>query len=477
MMQRAWKLSGLLAVALVAGNAGAGGTSNPTSPPAGPTIVITTPLGCLPGAAAAPPWSGQPGYGNLLPAPSVPLQNTPAQAMPGTTNAAPAPAPAPTPTDTTTGMAGQGATAEGGTLSLDTGSGFAESNPAPVGVGLASATTVTAGGGGPGTFSVIQNQAQTPLILPGLFTAITAESARPIDRVFMGYGYFDGFRVSDGQGGLRPGFNLNRFDVGVEKTFFDGRGSVYVRVPFLYAANNTSGAPLDGLGDISAGIKMALLADPQSGSVLTGGMTVSAPTARDLRIPTTASTTNTQQIPNFVPGVLNTFNIAPGIGINPPPSVTKTINPTFLQPWVGGLLVLDRFFVQEYFGVVVPTDTSVSTFINNDFGVGFRLYRSDCQDSLLTSVTPTVNVQALLPLNHQGSPAPAAPINNSSATASQIFANPTPSTLNSPYQVFLTGGVQFGLTSRALLSIGVVQPIVGPKAFNTGGVVGFNFFY
>src|SRR5207248_69534 len=82
-------------------------------------------------------------------------------------------------------------------------------------------------------------------------------------------------------------FDLSRYDVGLEKTLFDGRVSVYLRVPYLDATHNTSNQPIDGFGDISAGFKVALLADKDTGSALTVGLTVSAPTARDAVVTTT----------------------------------------------------------------------------------------------------------------------------------------------------------------------------------------------
>jgi hypothetical protein len=371
--------------------------------------------------------------------------------------------------------AGAGA-AEGGALAGlgGGGGGFYQGNVAAAGTGLASATAVatqTASNGTTTINNVTTTSSQTPLVLPGLFTAINPESALPVDRVFLGYGYFDSFRVRQSVGltpVTRSGFNLNRLDVGAEKTFLNGLGSIYVRMPFLDATDNSANLPIDGMGDISAGLKFSLLASKETGSTLTAGMTVSAPTSRDLHVTTSS----------FRPASGSNLD-----GIVLPPDVTTTVNPTFLQPWVGGLLVLDRLFVQEYLGVVIPTDDRVSTFINNDVALGYQVYR--CPGGWLSSVTPTFDVQALLPLNHQGAPAPSQfqPIPASQFAAAStnpaVLGNAVPSglSLNSPYQVFLSEGVQIGLADRAVLSTGVVTPVTGPKAFTVGVTVGLNFFF
>ena len=93
---------------------------------------------------------------------------------------------------------------------------------------------------GSGLTSVSINSPSSPVILPGLLTATYAESAVPLDRVFFNYSYLNGFQTFQNQiflpekGAGKPplrqlGFNLNTFDVGVEKTLFDGRVSVYAR--------------------------------------------------------------------------------------------------------------------------------------------------------------------------------------------------------------------------------------------------------
>src|SRR5262249_8084523 len=218
-------------------------------------------------------------------------------------------------------------------------------------------------------------------------------------------------------------------------------------VPWLDARDNTSGQPIDGLGDVSAGFKVALLADCETGSTLSAGLTVTTPTGRDSLF-------------------INSVQIPPAP--NPLTFTVTTVNPTYVQPWVGGLLVLDRFFVQEYFGVIVPTEDNdlVATFLNNNVTVGFQLYRSSCGGTL-RSVTPTLDVQALIPVSDRGSGAP--PV----ATP----GNPVATQAGFRDQVFVTPGVTAGLGDILHLATGIVVPVVGPRAFDIGVTVGVSFLF
>lgn len=420
MKRSAWKWAGILTAAGLAGSAWAQG------PGGSAPVVLQSPCqtpAAMSGASTSPQTPQAP---SAVPTPSQPGEmgaqgNMPAEAGPATG-----------------------------------GEGFAASNSyfgggsAAAGAGGAAATGI--GAGQP------TNIVPQPLVLPGLLTAANAEPARPLDRVFLSYTYYDHFKVvqtffdpatGNPTGSARvTGFNLNRFDVGAEKTFFDGAASVYVRAPYLDATQNVFGLPLDGAGDISGGLKVVLLHDCDSGSALTAGLTVSAPTARDA-ILTTGIDRSNPAAPRFT---------------------TTKINPTFIQPWTAGLLALDRLFVQDYLGVIVPTEDKVSTFINNDLTIGYQIYRGDCEQ-LLRFVAPTVDVQALIPVNHEGSGGAIVPVRPGAGGAIAI-GSPT-----FPNQVFVTGGVQVGLGERVILSGGVVVPVVGPKAFDVGFTGGINILY
>lgn len=326
-------------------------------------------------------------------------------------------------------------------------------------VGAGATPTADGAGATAGTTSVAISQ--VPLVLPGLLTATNGESARPIDRVFLGYSYMDSFYIVRSQllfadqplnkTTIIPGFNLSRFDAGFEKTFFDGRASIYVRAPFLNATNNISGQALNGLGDVNGGVKYVLLEDAASRNLVTAGFTAAAPTGHDVQYPVAVKnitiTTNANKVSTL------SFNPATQVSFS-------TINPTFLQPWLGAQLNFGRLFIQEYLGVIVPTDNRVATFLNNDLTVGFQLYRGDYW---LSYIMPTLDVQVLAPFNHRGIP----PSANPQDIANTVIPNLQPS-FGFNDQVVFTESVQFGLGDRTVISGGVITPVSGPRPFNLG---------
>ena len=162
------------------------------------------------------------------------------------------------------------------------------------------------------------------------------------------------------------------------------------------------------------------------------------------------------------------------------PSTTTTLNPTYIQPWLAGLWKMDRFYVQEYFGVITPSDDRVSTILNNNLTLGFNMFES--RSGFLTSVTPMVGAQALIPVTHIGTPSgvgtlnPQFPSTTTTIQGAAVPVSPAPNAFGFPDQLFLTGGVQFGLSNRALLSTAVVVPVVG-SGYSYGVTVGLNFLY
>lgn len=410
----------------------------------------TTLLGSawLAGSAVAQPPAGPCGPPpGVAPGTVVPGMTAPGQlpgALPTQPGGSPAPA-APAAQPGAPGMDAMPAMSGGAAASDSGGLGGSESSGS---LSLVNAPTAGTGATAAANAAVAANPVvvANSLILPGLFTAATVQSARPLDRVFAGYSYYDSFKVvqdnfldATAQTGFvstrSSGFNLHRYEAGFEKTFLGGRASFELRVPVLDATENTSSQAIDGFGDVTAGVKYMLLYNCQTGSAASAGVTVSAPTARDAI---------------FVTSKTALLGVAPARG-TPIATTTVTVNPTFIQPWVGGTLVRDRLIVNEFFGVLVPTDDSVATYINNDLTVGYRVYQACC-GSRISSLTPTVGVQAFLPTRD---------------TDLATFSD----------QVFTTGALQVGLGDRASLTAGVVTPVAGPKAFTVGYTIGFNYLF
>jgi hypothetical protein len=425
-----------------------------------------------------PPADKQP-----APAPKTPQQPAP-KTPPSTPSASETPVS--TPTDMTdTGVAPDGAAMGGQEMVAEGGQAFATGISSigdiatPAGIGLTSTATVQTAGaagaasGGPATGITTVKTVPTPLILPGLFTALNVESAIPQTRLFMGYGGYHGFDTfNPATGAAVKSFNLNVFTVGAELAIPDNGISVYVRAPAVDATNNTTGVRIRGMGDVSVGLKYLLFEWEETGTALTIGCTVALPTGDDATI-----TTNRYAF-DFDP--TGTVRTSPA-GQTLPPNTTFSLNPTYIQPWIAGLWAHDRLFVSAYGSLAIPTDDSFATLVNGEIGIGWQVYRACCHDDVLTSITPTLNVQALIPIDHQGTPIGNVnyPGSVSVAPNGQLIDNQPQGTFqfNSPYQVFVTGGATFGLGCRSALTVGVVTPVIGPKAYSVGGVAGFNLLF
>ncbi len=409
----------------------------------------------------------------------------------------PCPTPSPTPsvTDPTTPPTPTSPTTPTSPEDALSGAGQFKNSPGNLSSVFAGAGTGAATSGDPISTAII-----TPLIIPGLFTAGSAQSALPMDRVFFDYGYFPrvgvygvgtsapqlnrqtitqttvipsplppsipptiitttrtDFSVSQSSA-IVAGFNLNTFNFGVEKTFLDGRGSVYVGVPLLYTTDNITGQEIDGLGDVSAGFKWILSQNPNNGNTLTAGLTVSFPSAH----------------PALSRSVTQTGN---GTGDALVPSTDVSINPTFFQPWAAGLVVFGNLFFHEYFAVIVPTDDRVSTFINNDFTVGYALYRAG-PERLLTSVTPNMSLHMLIPVNHVGTPPDPGTVTFVPFQGDGALPPPVgPDSFLFSTQAFLTAGIQVGMRQTISVSANVIVPVAGPRGYPIGGTFSLNYFY
>jgi hypothetical protein len=342
---------------------------------------------------------------------------------------------------------------------------YEQSNISVAGSGLASAALTT----GTQTFS---STLANSTILPGLLTSANAQSPIPTDRVFFNYAFDDQFQfvqsqlvatnTSSGKATTSQiaGFNLNQFDVGVEKSLFGGMASIYVDAPILYATDNVTGQSINGFGDLNAGFKVRLLYDCKTNDALSAGMTVSVPTAH---------------AGQFEQAILLRTD-EPGTPIQTTPvNVFKTaLNPTFVQPWVAGLVNFNRLFVQEYFAVIQPLPDEVATSINDSLTVGYRLWTADpCnQDNhWISSITPILSAQTLVALQNGFNETK----NVSSATTPEV--TPGPFRISFPTQVFLTEGCEFGVGRRATVFGGVVEPVASPKAFTIGATAGVNFYF
>jgi hypothetical protein len=243
------------------------------------------------------------------------------------------------------------------------------------------------------------------------------EGARPLDRFYVNYNYFN--NIGRGVPDL-PLSDVHRETYGVEKTFLGGDASVGVRVNTLQKIGPGSLGGAD-FGDTTIVTKFALINDP-NGNVVSVGMAVTVPTGPDLFL---------------VDG--------------------SRLNPVLLQPYTGFVYALDRVYAQGFSALVVPLDARDVLLSTGALAVGYQLYRSACPaESLITYVTPVVEGHASIPLNHRG-------IDSTPTGFSDLFV--------------LTNGVHIGVGQRTNLTFGVAVPLTGPKLFDLEALALLNFRY
>ncbi len=474
-----WMLAGILAWTGLAEPAGAqDGMRRQTAPPYGELIPASHPLPfrprlCPPVPAA--PWT-----------PAVPSMPAPVDPRVPISPTTPTPPTSPTPSTSPTPPS-------------DTPPDFSAAGEFKGTGGRTSAVVAGTGLGGAVTGDPFVTTVLTPLVIPGLLTSTGSQSAIPSNRVYFEFGCFRGVSVY-GVGSSAPklvrtpittteyvkvvsgesytivpvettvvhstisqspapvaGFNLQTYNIGVEKTCFDGLASVYLSVPYLCATDNITGQPITGIGDINAGFKVILLQGRETGNTLTGGFTISLPTAH------AASSTSYIQTGN-------------GNGEEILSASRVSTNPTFLQPWLASLLVFDRLYVHQYLSIVVPSDARVANFLNYDFALGYGLYKSDGR-RWLSSVTPMMSIHALIPMNHRGTTAGQGVVTEVPFDNGALPAPPTPTAFIFSDQVLASGGIQVGFDERWLFSASVVTPISAPRGYYIGATFGLSYYY
>lgn len=272
------------------------------------------------------------------------------------------------------------------------------------------------------------------------------ESPRPVDRAFYKFNYYnnvDKTRWTDPTESIHN-VDLYRHVLGLEKTFFDQRASLGLRVPFytleaeakefrvVPLPDAPGGAVVPGgpgistthFGNISAIAKAILWEDREAGTLLSAGATLSFPTASSKKI-------------------------------NPGSSTLA-----YMQPFGGFIVNRGDLFVQGFLSVTFPVASAESIVLFTDLGVGYFVYRDASGTGFLTSVAPTFEVHIANPLR---TPDPAV----------DVFGLVDDLKLHNV--VDLTLGVTFEFRSAATLGIGIVSPVTGPKPFDVEALAQFNY--
>jgi hypothetical protein len=192
------------------------------------------------------------------------------------------------------------------------------------------------------------------------------QSPQPQDRVFFTFDYF-----SDLNGALNRrfespvnGLTAYRYIFGFEKTFDEGFGSFGFRLPLDSLSANSAisgnfvkpGGTSTFLNDLSLFTKYVLKVDPATGSLLSVGLEATLPTG-----------------PSQFAGA----------------KYIQGIHSTEIQPFLGYLLIRDRFYLHGFLSLSAPSWIRDVTMVYNDLGIGYFVYRSTEPNSALTSVAPT----------------------------------------------------------------------------------------
>jgi hypothetical protein len=258
------------------------------------------------------------------------------------------------------------------------------------------------------------------------------QSPRPQDRFFFSYNHYDNLNGSINRrlGGVVSNLRVDREIFGYEKTFFDRRASLGIRLPLDTLQVKSTRFPQlsrksTALGNLGIFGKFVLYQDTTTGSLLSAGMLLTPPTAG----------TKFAGYPN-IPGFRTT---------------------TF-QPFIGYIWNRDRFYLQGFSAIEVPTDDRDVTLLYNDIGMGYFVYRAQDPDAFLQAIAPTFEVHVNTPLNHRG----AGRVSDPSGT---------------PDVVDLTYGVSAMVGKGSLFSVGFVTPVTGPRPFDLEVLVQFSYYF
>ncbi len=256
-------------------------------------------------------------------------------------------------------------------------------------------------------------------------------SILPTDRVYFGYQFFDSTRLSPN------GTDVNRFVPGFEKTFFGGRTSVEVRIPFASTLDSTQQAGAIGgtnteLGNITLFFKGLLYKSDDV--AIGGGLTVTTPTADDFVL---------RQGANELVRIKNQgSHLAPYLGLIYAPG--RFFSQTYLQYDVDatGRDVYLRNASNQFTRAGSLSDASVF-FLSQSFG--YWIYQNNCNSAFLTGIAPVFEIHY-----NQG-------LGNGDwvANDARIVGD-----TNDQFSIInLTAGSHFQFGQRSMLTLAAVMPV------------------
>lgn len=257
------------------------------------------------------------------------------------------------------------------------------------------------------------------------------QSPKPIDRIFITSDYFNNLygHINEHDGnGLR---NVQAFQeiLGFEKTFFDGLTSVGMRLPINTL---TASSPYPGIGGSNTSLgnmtffaKGVLWEDEETGNLISNGLAITTPNG---------------------PG---SFAGAP---------YANGIRDAQIQDFVGYIWRRDRFYLQGFETIDVPTSANDVTLLYTDAAIGYFVYQDQDPNATVSYMAPTLEFHLNTPLNHRGA---------------YRFNDP----FGTPDTASFTFGWNMLFGRRSLFSLGFVEPITGPRPFNFELLLQFNYFF
>jgi hypothetical protein len=261
---------------------------------------------------------------------------------------------------------------------------------------------------------------RVPQIVRGPFKVTENESPRPRTRAYFSYYFYDQ-AFQNYSNPLVPRVMVHQQVFGYEQAFLGDRASVGLRLPYNQLVSTSRFYSDTGLGDLTIVGKMVIAENEETGSLLSGGLVVTPPTAD-------------RPLNSTITG--------------------ERIGGTLIQPYLGYILRRDRAYMQGFTSLVVPTDDRDVTLLTNDWQFGYILYRE--QGATVSAVIPTFECHVNTPLDHRG--ARRDPVG---------FVD----------QVTLLGGTQFLLRDRSGVGIALGAPITGPRPFSLQATIQFNLWF
>jgi hypothetical protein len=271
------------------------------------------------------------------------------------------------------------------------------------------------------------------------------ESPRPTDRAFLKFNYFNNLEKWRWTDPYQPIHNVDlfRYTLGFEKTFFDEKISLGLRLPFY----TVSGEAKDS----------HLMVDPSTGvtTVVPGGPGVDQTEFGNVAAILKAVLWEDRAKANLVSaGAILSFPTASSKLINPGQSIIA-----YMQPF--GAFIYNRgdFFVQGFTSITLPLISTESIVLFNDIGVGYYAYRNPGA-GCLTMVAPTMELHVATPLRQ-----PDGLLANSGLFDGLLLHDVVDFTL----------GVTFEFAGKTTLGLGVAAPVTGPKPFDFEGIAQLNY--